>query len=151
MKYSDFKKMPYRQRRDFIKNGGKVERTIAQKFVYYGSTIFIILVAIWFVKSCSNQPRDNQQISDMMISQCATEVQERLKAPDSFDLNRSRTLTVVTTDGYRVDMFFKAKNPLGANLSGTATCAFNKLGTDNRPLLESTGKPVLKSVTINGK
>ncbi|MCX8972578.1 hypothetical protein NLN78_03260 [Citrobacter portucalensis] len=151
VKYSDFKKMPYRQRRDYIKNGGKVERTLGQKIVYYGSTAFIILVVIWFVRSCSNQPRDNQYISDMMISMCTTEVKDRAKDPGSFEVDRANTITSGTADGYKVEMVFRAKNSFGALVPGSAICTFSKLGTDNKPLLESKEKSVLTSVSINGK
>lgn len=151
MKYSDFKKMPYRQRRDYIKNGGKVERTLGQKIVYYGSTTFLILVAIWFVRSCSNQPRDNQYISDMMISMCTTEVKDRAKDPGSFEVDRANTISSSTTDGYKVEMVFRAKNSFGAMIPGVANCRFSKLGADKKPLLESKDKAVLISVSIDGK
>ncbi|RZN54908.1 hypothetical protein D9736_03955 [Escherichia sp. E10V10] len=151
VKYSDFKKMPYRQRRDYIKGGGKVERTLGQKVVYYGSTIFIVLVAISFVRSCSNQPRDNQYISDMMIAICTTEVKERIKDPSSFDADRSNTITTSTTDGYSVDMVFHAKNSFGATVPGSAKCTFSKLGEDKKPLLESKEKAVMTSISVNGK
>lgn len=151
MKYSDFKKMPYKQRRDFIKGGGKVERTIGQKIVYYGSTVFIIIVIAGFIRSCANEPRSEQYISDMMISMCNVEVKERLKDPGSFEQERGGTVTSRTKSGFVVDLSYRAKNSLGAFVPGTARCMFDSNGKDGKPLQESKEKAVLTSVSINGK
>lgn len=151
MKYSDFKKMPYKQRRAYIKGGGKVERTMVQKVIYYGSTLFIVLVAVAFVRSCSNQPRDNQYISDMMTSMCNVEVKDRLKDPGSFEPDRAKAVAMKTDEGFSVQVQYRAKNSFGALTPGVAKCTFSGNGKDQKPLLESKEKAVLTSVSINGK
>ncbi|SUW63481.1 Uncharacterised protein [Buttiauxella agrestis] len=87
----------------------------------------------------------------MLISMCSVEVEENLKDPDSFKVDRSRTLATQNSNGYSVEMVFRANNSFGATVPGTAICAFGSNGKDNKPLLESKEKAFLKSVSINGK
>lgn len=127
MKYTDFKKMSSRERKAYLKAGGKVETTSCKKTAIYMKFAAVTAFIVWGSVTLLNKHSgdDGEKIARHLVSMCVTDVGMKLKDPSSLTRDRVNTTTRLTNAGFTVDFNFTANNSFGAKINHSARCLFD--------------------------
>lgn len=127
MKYTDWKKLSKAERKTYLKSGGKVQTTPAQKAWVVGRMVLVCAFIAWgghHLLSSPSKP-DDEQLARHLVSKCVVEVGMKLREPDSMSRDRVQTVTRRTDFGYVTEFSFTANNAFGGKARHQAQCLFD--------------------------
>ena len=145
MKYEDFKKMSRKEKRQYLKEGGKLEMNFTQKFWVVGRMVAVTFFIAWAGYHLATAPKSpeaqRRELAEHLVAECEVNVATYLQVPDSIKRDRAQTVTRETVKQYETEFVFTAKNAFGVPMQNRAKCTFTKLNDDQ----------ALRAIYINGK
>lgn len=145
MKYEDFKKLPRKERKAYLKAGNKLEFTPVQKFWVIGRMVAATFFIAWAGYHLATAPKSpeaqRRELAEHLVAECEVNVATYLQVPDSIKRDRAQTITRETVKQYETEFVFTAKNAFGVPMQNRAKCTFTKLNDGQ----------ALRAIYINGR
>ena len=121
--------MSGKERRSFVKSGGKIQMGGIQKFFAYTGAAFLGFIALIIIIVIIKPPTQEEQAKAVKETQekgariaCMTEINLRLKDPDSVVYGR-RVVMDAGENRWTVQLKLKSKNSFNAYIHSTFVCS----------------------------